>query len=377
MDGEFDALDFASYVRDRWVAVAIPCGVGVCLAFGVSLLLPWKYTATASILIQSPAGNDPRAAMAVSPVYLESLKSYERFAASNTLFARALDAVHAREGDAGDPIESVKQRVLKVTKPASTALLEISATLGDPKKAQALAQYVAEQTVELNRSLDTQASADLTNEFRTQLKAAKDRYAAAQQARNAFAAATPVESLQNELQDTSDLKYRVESDLAAARTDLADYTAQRQAPPMVPQNQDGDEWLQRHLASTSAKIAALEGQAGELSTTLARKGPQLEVRKARRDALESEEISARRALETATTRMNEMLSSALSHGERLQIIDPGIIPQKPSSPNTMLNVVAALLLSLVGSIVWLVFRFNYARLMSARSEGVYSLRQAG
>ncbi len=40
-------------------------------------------------------------------------------------------------------LESVKQRVLKVTKPASTAVLEISATRRDPRKAQALAQYVA------------------------------------------------------------------------------------------------------------------------------------------------------------------------------------------------------------------------------------------
>ena len=80
------------------------------------------------------------------------------------------------------------------------------------------------------------------------------------------------------------------------------------------------------------------------------------------------------ALETANTRMNEMLSSALAHGERLQIVDPGIVPQQPSSPNTMLNVVAALLLSLVGSIVRLAFRFHHARLTSARSERVYSLR---
>jgi len=371
MDGEFDAIDFASYVQERWLVVAIPCGVAVCLAFGVSWFLPRKYTATADILIQAPAGNDPRAAMAVSPVYLESLKSYERFAASDTLFARALAAVHAREGDTGGAIESVKQRVLKVTKPASAAVLEISATLGDPKKAQALAQYVAEQTVELNRSLNAQASADLANEFRTQLNAAKDRYAAAQQARNAFATSKPVESLGNEVQDTSDLKSRLERDLEVARTDLAEYTAQG------PQSRDDDEWLRRNIASTQAKIAALKGQMGELGNELAKKGPQLEEWKARRDALESDERSAREALETASLGMNETLASSLSHGERLQIIDPGIIPQRPSAPNTMLNVAAALLLSLFGSIVWLAFRFSHARLVNARSERVYSLRQAG
>src|SRR5665213_2768046 len=224
LDGEFDALDFAGYVRERWLIVAIACAVAVCLAFVVSSLLPRKYTATADILILPPEGSDPRAAMAVSPIYLESLKSYERFASSDTLFAKALDEVHAREGDGGDAIESVKRRVLKVTKPAGTALLEIGATLRDPKKAQALAQYVAEQTVKLNRSLDAQSSADLTNEFRIQLKGAKDRYTAAQQARDSFAASEPVESLENEVWDTSDLKVQIERDVAVARADLAEYT---------------------------------------------------------------------------------------------------------------------------------------------------------
>ncbi len=42
-----DALDFAGYVRDRWLAVAVlPAASPVCLAFGVSSLLPRKYTAT-------------------------------------------------------------------------------------------------------------------------------------------------------------------------------------------------------------------------------------------------------------------------------------------------------------------------------------------
>ena len=129
MDVEFDPLHFAAYLRDRWPAVTISCGVAVCLAFAVSEVLPRKYTATASILIQPPGGNDPRAATQVSPIYLESLKSYERFASSDTLFVRAIDAVHARDEGGGGPVEAFKRRVLKVSKPASMAVLEIGVTL--------------------------------------------------------------------------------------------------------------------------------------------------------------------------------------------------------------------------------------------------------
>lgn len=371
-DGEFDALDFAAYVRERWLAVAISCGVAASLAFAVSEVLPRKYTATVNLLIALPGGNDPRAATAVSPVYLESLKSYERYASSDTLFARAVEAVHAQDGEPVASIESLKRRALKVSKPAGTAVLEIGVTLRDAKKALGLAQYVAQQTVELNQSLETQSSVEWTNEFRTQLKTAQARYASAQKARRAFAAAQPVESLENEVQNASDLKLRLERDLAIAKTDLADYTAEREALAKGPQGAADEDWLRRQIASTQAKIASLEAQTRELSGALTTKGPELEERKARRDALESDERSASMALDTASARMNEALSSSFTHGERLQIIDPGIVPELPSSPNTILNLMAAILLSFAGSVVWLAFRFGHARMISARSERVFS-----
>lgn len=365
IDGEFDALDLVSYVRERWQTIAISCGVAVCLALGVSMALPRKYTATATILIQAPGGNDPRAATAVSPVYLESLKSYEYFASSDNLFARALDAAHAREGTAGS-IESLRRAVLKVSKPQGTAMLEISATLRDPGKAQALAQYIAEQTVALNRSMDVQSSVDLTNEFRTQFTAAKARYESAQRAHTAFAAAEPVESLENEFQESADLKFRLERDLGSARTDLAGYAGQR------PQSAEDQEWVRRQVESTQAKIAALEKQTRELASALAKKGPALEARKVRRDTLEDDEKAALGAMETANTKLNDMLTSVGFHGERLQMIDPGMVPQRPSSPDTMLNVVAALLVSFIASVVWLAFAFSRARFLSVRSERAYS-----
>ena len=39
----------------------------------ISLLMPREYTATARVVIEPPAGTDSRAAITVSPVYLESL----------------------------------------------------------------------------------------------------------------------------------------------------------------------------------------------------------------------------------------------------------------------------------------------------------------
>ena len=102
-------------------------------------------------------GADLRAAMAVSPIYLESLKTYEHFASSDSLFQRALE----KFGVARHPLESVKRRVLKVQIVRNTRILEIAATLPEPVKAQALAKYIAEAAVELNRSTVSEGDQDL------------------------------------------------------------------------------------------------------------------------------------------------------------------------------------------------------------------------
>jgi len=331
----FDTLEFASYVRKRWMAIAIACGVALGLTLCVSLLLPKSYTATASLLIQAPGGNDPRASTAVSPVYLESLKSYESFASSDTLFVRAVDALHVRDGNGGASIESLKKRVLKVSKASNTAIIEISATLGDPRKAQAVAKYIAEQTVELSKSLDAQATNELTTEFRKQVDAARKRYAEAKQAREVFAAAQPIAGLENEVQEASDLRFHLEQ------------------AGGVPDNQ-----IRR------------------LDKVLAEKGPALDQRKIRRDALESEERSSLEAWEEANEKMYDMLASSQFHGERLRIVDPGIVPDQPSFPDTTLNLAAALVFSLAGSFVWLALGFSYSRLNSARVERPYRVRAA-
>ena len=371
IDRPFDAIEFAAYIRSRWIALAIACGVALAIALGVSTLLPRRYTATATILIQPPRGTDPRAATTLSQIYLESLKTYERFASSDTLFVRALDAVHARGsggGSANASVEALKSSALKISKLPSTSLLEISVTLEDPVKAQALAQYIAQQTVELNKSLNGKSASEMVAEFRSQLTAAEASYNQARQADSAFASAQPVESLESDVQETSDLKYRLEQQLQAARADLAGDMAQ-------PQN---DDWVRRETASTRAKIAALENQTRELAAVLAKKGPELEARKARRDALDNELKSALGAYDTAKRRLNEILTSSEYQGERLEILDPGIVPQQPSSPKTMLNIVAALVMAFVASIVYLAFGFGRARrgtpIEDSRGERAYSLR---
>src|SRR5438094_3860105 len=92
-----EAFRYIGYLRLRWRFVAASCLTALVLAAAVSLVLPSQYTATARIIIEPPAGADPRSAMAVSPIYLESLKTYEHFADSDSLFQKAASRLHLRE----------------------------------------------------------------------------------------------------------------------------------------------------------------------------------------------------------------------------------------------------------------------------------------
>src|SRR3954453_17321923 len=171
-----DLLSFANYLRLRWRLMAITCLVALVVAGIGSMLMPKRYSATATLLIEPPAGQDPRGATAISPVYVESLKTYERFALSNTLFVQAMTQFGLRRSYSGSSVESVKKAVLRVTKPRDTKILEITATLSNPESAQALARFMAEQTVKLSGSLDQRSQGDLTEEARRQLDAARSRF---------------------------------------------------------------------------------------------------------------------------------------------------------------------------------------------------------
>jgi capsular polysaccharide biosynthesis protein len=352
MHGSFDIFEYLEYLRARWMFLCACCAIAAVLAGTISLLTTRQYTASASILIDAPAGNDPRAATAVSPVYLESLKTYEHFANSDTLFLRAIERFLLQGSTRTTAADSLMRRVLKVTKPRDTKLLEIHVTLPDPKKAQAVAQFIAEETVNLNRSLSRQSDDEFTAQARKQLEAARARL---DQVQKDFEQASrqPTESLRSELDGLMDLKERLRRDLVNTSVDSADYAAQQKSAPA------SDTQRIRDIAGVAGRLEALRLEIESINRSVGEKETALTERRGHLDKLEADRRTARAAYDAAAMHVNDIELSAGVRGERLKIIDPGIVPQHPSSPNIVLNVLAALLVALVAAMIWVTVLFSW------------------
>ncbi len=350
MYDSFDAFEYLEYLRRRWRVIAMAVGAAVLIALPVSLLLPKRYTATASIVIEPPGGNDVRVGTAVSAVYLESLKTYERFATSDSLFARAAAQFHLTRP--GASIESLKRAVLKVSKIRDTKILEISVTLADPQQAQGVAQFLANETVTMSRAENAASNSPFLQEAQKQAIEAHARLERAQKAFAAAVSAGPVESLQSEIDSAVALQGQLRQQLVDAQANVVEY--QSQAP-------GAGQFAREQLQAAQARAALLDKRVQELSREIRQKSATLARRSAERDAVQTELDIAQTAYATDTARVREMRATAGTHAEQLRVIDPGIVPQRPSSPNIPLNVAAALLVALVASLVYLSVAFVYRR----------------
>ena len=350
MYSSFDAFEYLEYLRGRWRVVVGATMVALLLSLGISLLLPKRYTSTASIVIEPPGGNDARLSTAVSPMYLESLKTYERFAGSDSLFARAVDRFHLLQPGSRRSIEALKRRVLKVNKIKDTKILEISATLPDPALAQQLAQYVAEETVNTNRKESLASDQDFVEQAEKQAADARRHLEDVQQQWNKLAVSQPIESLQSEIDADVDLQAKVRQQLVEAQAEAADYEQQL--------SQNG-QFAREQLQAARARAAVLEKRSQALEKSISEETTTLATRTVQRTALQTEIKVAQASYEAGSARVREFRSSAGTHAEQLRVIDPGIVPEQPSSPNIPLNVAAAVFFALISSIVYLSFAFVY------------------
>jgi uncharacterized protein involved in exopolysaccharide biosynthesis len=332
----------------------------VLLAFAGTLLMPRQYTATARIVIEPPAGTDLRAAMAVSPIYLESLKTYEKFATAGSLFQKAAERFGLRQLLGNRPIESLQKGVLRVEIVRNTRILEIAATLPDPQRAQELARFLAQETVEMNRAVVTEGARDLVETVAAEERQARARFQETDAAWSHVLIDEPVDALQSDLGEAAGLRAGIEQQIAAAELEVSESAdrARRANASVAP-------------STAQARLQELRRQLRVLDQEEAAEQRVLAQRLADRDKIASERKSAEVALTAMEQRLSEARGESGYRGERLRIIDPATVPERPSSPNLPLNLAVALLLGVILPVTYFTLEMSYQEQRAGLRRGEF------
>jgi capsular polysaccharide biosynthesis protein len=323
-----DSLDARRLLRvlARRVRFLLAVSAGAALLTLIaSLLLPKQYTAVSSVLIDAPAGSDPRMAIAVNPAYLESLRAYELLAASDSLFLRAVEQFHLR---GSQPLDRLKQRILRVAKIRDTRVVSIAVTLPDPKQAQAVAQFIAEQTVSSSRAAMEASDADLIQTAQSDLTDAQLRLQREQQAWASFRGREPEQPLAASIETLTEARTLLASDLLDARSE-----------------------------ANQARVQALEDQDTRFERRIHQDAEKLEARNAVADSLSQKRDAALASFNAAAQRLRDVRALSGMRGERLRVFDPGVVPDRPSSPNVALNTGVAFLAGLLCAAVYVALTF--------------------
>jgi uncharacterized protein involved in exopolysaccharide biosynthesis len=343
-----------AYILTRWRFLLSTVVAAGLLSLGVSELLPRRYTATATLIIDPPGSNDPRTAMVVNPTYLDSLRTFERFFTSDTLFAQAAEKFHLQAGGIGIP--ALRKRILKVGVQRDTRVLEVSATLRSPKDAIALVQYITERSLGASREEAEATDRETLKNVSEELERAQVRFEKAQAEWELVAQQGTPQPLEQEVGAAVGLQSEVRRLETEANAAAAEFRARLH---------DGDETNQRSNSEDAISIAAGAAEYAKREQELAAEissGRKLLAEVTQRHAVASGELdAARKAYEAALSRQRDFSALSGLRSEHMRVIDPGVEPRQPSSPDVLSNTIGASLLAACMALAWLGFAAGMPR----------------
>lgn len=329
MQDSFSLSEYFRYLNSKWRWIGASAVVAGTVALVISLVLPSQYTATARLIVEPPAGADARTPQVVTPQYLESLRTYESLATSDSLFERAIKHFDLRRLKPGRSIESWKRSTLRAGFVRNTKVLEIAVTLPDASMAQRMARFLAEGTIALSRELQRNADQELIGEAEKEFSAGQKAFDELEAQWSRALRSENKEALQSEIYARQYRQNRIERQLLDAQVSKAGERANLLAAER--------EAAARSLTQLHARLAAYEEKLRPIE--------------------ERRKVALAR-LGEARKRLDEAKGMAGYRGERLRMIDPGIVPERPSSPNILLNVAGAAFFALALSLLFLSLRFG-------------------
>ena len=163
-------------------------------------------------------------------------------------------------------------------------------------------------------------------------------------------AAEPIAELQSAMENAGKLRAMVQEQVFSVELQLADNAERLKAASAAEAGE-----IRKEQNNARARLAEMRDQLHSLDRDSAEREKLLAARFAHRDTLEADRKAGQAALADIEKRLREVRGESEYRGERLKIIDPGVVPERPSSPNIPLNIGAALLAGLVLPILYLTF----------------------
>jgi len=356
--GEAQVLDLLIILsRRKHIILRTTLGVAV-LAFGFSLCLPNRYTATASILppqqvpslAAAMAGQlgalGPMAALAQkdlglknpNDIYVGMLRSRT---AEDALIGR-FDLLRVyrvkRMSDARRKLENNSSIVL-----GKEGFVTISVEDKDRNRAPQIANAYVEQLRQLTQDLAVTEAGQRRIFFERQLQLARNNLADAEQALKQTEQSTGVIQLDGQAKAIIESVVRLRALMAAKEVEL-------HAMRLFSTEENPDVMLGEHkLSGLRTQLALLEKQSGGPGDVQVPAGnvPEAGLQYVRklRDLKYSEAIFDMLAKQSEAARLDEARTAAV-----IQVLDPAIAPDRKSSPQRTLIVVIVTMLGFFGSV---------------------------
>jgi len=356
--GEAQVLDLLIILsRRKHIILRTTLGVAV-LAFGFSLCLPNRYTATASILppqqvpslAAAMAGQlgalGPMAALAQkdlglknpNDIYVGMLRSRT---AEDALIGR-FDLLRVyrvkRMSDARRKLENNSSIVL-----GKEGFVTISVEDKDRNRAPQIANAYVEQLRQLTQDLAVTEAGQRRIFFERQLQLARNNLADAEQALKQTEQSTGVIQLDGQAKAIIESVVRLRALMAAKEVEL-------HAMRLFSTEENPDVMLGEHkLSGLRTQLALLEKQSGGPGDVQVPAGnvPEAGLQYVRklRDLKYSEAIFDMLAKQSEAARLDEARTAAV-----IQVLDPAIVPDRKSSPQRTLIVVIVTMLGFFGSV---------------------------
>jgi polysaccharide biosynthesis transport protein len=184
------------------------------------------------------------------------------------------------------------------------------------------------------------------------------------------AAAEPLLGLEAAVEQAAELRSKIDEQAQSVELEIADLTERAKTAA------DEGQWRKQE-SNARARLAQMRKQIQDLERQGAEREKLLATRQAHRDQLDAERKAGQAALAAMETRLRDARGETGFRGERLKIIDPGIVPERPSSPNLPLNVAAALLAGLVLPILYLTLEMSFQERRAALARGGYRAHGQG